>query len=63
MWAPSGQPGCEVEEERTEVLHAVARRMLDLDRSASDKNPEVQMCIDLLTHLASPPLARAATAK
>ena len=63
MWASSALPGCEMEDERTEVLQAVARKMLHLSPVSSTENPEVQMCVDLLAHLAHKPLVRTATAR
>lgn len=47
-------PEGEVEEERAEVLTAVAHKMLSSYAAPSAEDPEVRLCVDLLVHLAGP---------
>lgn len=45
-------PEGEIEEERAEVLTAVASKMLSTYTVPSAEDPEVRLCVDLLVHLA-----------
>ena len=52
MFVPPASCESGVEEEKAEVLTAVARKMLHARAVPSSDDPEVRLCVGLLVHLA-----------